>query len=326
MSQTAGGQPPPPVAPASADEPSDPPPSTRPASRLASVKATAKSTVSQTQARVEVAREKVPAVDVAFTLQERDRRLAGNLLASALAYRLFLWLLPVLLVLVAILGFLRDADPENPGGAAKSLGLSRYVASEIASASEQAQRSRWILIAIGLVALYSASTAGIKALRAVHALIWNVPMAKPRSMLANAAGFVAFALAALVATAAAGWLRQRSDGPGVLVSLGVVAIYGALWLVASLRLPHADCPWTALVPGAVLFSAGAQVLHLVTVYYLTGKLQSSSELYGALGAAAAVLLWLFFIGRLIVASALLNATLWERGRPHGPAEGADGLS
>ena len=90
------------------------------------------------------------------------------------------------------------------------------------------------------------------------------------------------------------------------MSLTVVAIYGALWLVASLRLPHADCPWTALVPGAVLLSAGAQVLHLVTVYYLTDKLHSSSELYGALGAAAAVLLWLFLIGRLIVASALLE--------------------
>ena len=127
-----------------------------------------------------------------------------------------------------------------------------------------------------------------------------------------------------MATAAAAWLRDQSQGPGVVVSLAVVAIYGALWLVASLRLPHADCPWTALVPGAVLFSAGAQVLHLVTVYYLTDKLHSSSELYGALGAAAAVLLWLFLIGRLIVASALLNATLWERSRPREPVEVSNG--
>src|SRR5262245_38045695 len=96
MSQTAGEQPPPAVATSADDEPADSPGPSRPASRLASVKATARSTVAQTQARVDGAREKVPAVDVAFTLQERDRRLAGNLLASALAYRLFLWLLPLL--------------------------------------------------------------------------------------------------------------------------------------------------------------------------------------------------------------------------------------
>ena len=39
-----------------------------------------------------------------------------------------------------------------------------------------------------------------------------------------------------------------------------------------------------------------------------------SELYGALGAAASVLLWLYLIGRLVVGSAVLNATLWERNR------------
>jgi uncharacterized BrkB/YihY/UPF0761 family membrane protein len=44
------------------------------------------------------------------------------------------------------------------------------------------------------------------------------------------------------------------------------------------------------------------------------RIESASELYGALGAASAVLLWLYLIGRLVVASAVLNATLWERRR------------
>jgi uncharacterized BrkB/YihY/UPF0761 family membrane protein len=34
--------------------------------------------------------------------------------------------------------------------------------------------------------------------------------------------------------------------------------------------------------------------------------------YGALGIAAALLLAFFFLGRLIVGSAVVNATLWER--------------
>jgi len=54
------------------------------------------------------------------------------------------------------------------------------------------------------------------------------------------------------------------------------------------------------------------VLHLVGEFYLAGKISSASETYGALGAAAAIIAWLYLFGRLLVASAMLNATLWER--------------
>jgi uncharacterized BrkB/YihY/UPF0761 family membrane protein len=85
-----------------------------------------------------------------------------------------------------------------------------------------------------------------------------------------------------------------------------------------MALPHArDAGWRDLLPGALLLAAGAQVLHLVTVFYLAGRIESASELYGALGSASAVLLWLYLIGRLVVGSAVLNATLWERRRQRG---------
>ena len=42
------------------------------------------------------------------------------------------------------------------------------------------------------------------------------------------------------------------------------------------------------------------------------RLGRSSELYGSLGAATVILLWLYIIARLITLSAFLNATLWER--------------
>ena len=71
-------------------------------------------------------------------------------------------------------------------------------------------------------------------------------------------------------------------------------------------LPHADAPWWALLPGSVVVALGVQLVHLVTVYYLTGKLQNSSELYGSLGAAAAVLLWLYLVARLLVTGAILD--------------------
>jgi uncharacterized BrkB/YihY/UPF0761 family membrane protein len=66
------------------------------------------------------------------------------------------------------------------------------------------------------------------------------------------------------------------------------------------------------VPGAVLFGVGIQVLYVATQVYFTRKIASASELYGALGGAATLLLWLFLLARLAVAAAVVNAVLWER--------------
>jgi uncharacterized BrkB/YihY/UPF0761 family membrane protein len=98
----------------------------------------------------------------------------------------------------------------------------------------------------------------------------------------------------------------------LLVRLVLFAALGAVAFVASLALPHASTSNVHLVPGVLLVAIGAQAMHVFTVFYLSPKLESSSELYGGLGAAATVLLWLYLIGRLVVLSAVLNATLWER--------------
>jgi uncharacterized BrkB/YihY/UPF0761 family membrane protein len=117
-------------------------------------------------------------------------------------------------------------------------------------------------------------------------------------------------LAVVVFTA--NWARGRGVGEEVVVRIGLFGALVVLALFASSLLPHAPVPLVRLVPGALLLAVTAQALHVLTVFYLSPKLRSSSELYGGLGAAATVLLWLYLIGRLVVLSAVLNATLWER--------------
>lgn len=271
--------------------------------------------VATTRARVEAARTTVPAVDTAFEAGLRDREVGGNLLACAVAYRLFLWILPMSLVFVAALGFLVEADRESPEDLARDAGLSAYVASSVADAADQASKGRWVLLVGGLVALFIASRAGVEALRAVHARAWGVPYRKaPRPLLA-ALGFTGFTLLCVLVTVSGNWARSESEGLGLAVRLGVVAVYAGLWLVCSLRLPRAEeAPWTALLPGVLLLTVAAQLMHLATVFYFARRITSASELYGGLGSAAAVLLWLYLLGRLVVGSAVLNATLWERRR------------
>src|SRR3954449_10007331 len=113
-----------------ADEPEGP----APPGRAEKIKAR----VAATQARIDDVRDTVPAVDAAFIVQADDRRLAGNLLACAVAYRLFLWALPVALLVAAVLGFV-DAANGDSEGLAKNVGLGGYLVTTVNSAAGQAR-------------------------------------------------------------------------------------------------------------------------------------------------------------------------------------------
>src|SRR5262249_8674373 len=80
----------------------------------------------------------------------------------------------------------------------------------------------------------------------------------------------------------------------------------------SMRLPHRDADWKALVPGALLFGIGAETMNAIAVYVIGPYSLEKQGTYGALGLAAVLLLGLYFVGRLMVFCAVLNATLWER--------------
>ena len=73
----------------------------------------------------------------------------------------------------------------------------------------------------------------------------------------------------------------------------------------------------------MLVALGTQVIHLAVVLYLAPKIGRSSELYGALGAATVILLWLYLLARLIVAAAFLNAALWARADSEAEEAGRD---
>jgi hypothetical protein len=66
------------------------------------------------------------------------------------------------------------------------------------------------------------------------------------------------------------------------------------------------------MPGAVVFAIGMEVLHLVTVYWISGQVEHKTETYGAIGFALALLLWAYLLGRLITSAAVINETLWTR--------------
>ena len=267
--------------------------------------------------RIENGRGRSKSVDVAFTAYELDRDTGGSLLAAAIAYRLFLWLLPASLVLIAGLGFAYTVSPDAPAQTVRDLGIASIPAQSINQAAQHSSRARWAALLIGAVLLYVATNGLIRALWATHALIWRSPgtrvVRRPRLI----GLFLAACLAIVAATSVAAVIRDVADTPGLIAMLADFAVYGAAWWLFTTQLPHGDAPYTALIPGALIFGAGIQALHLVTVYYLARRITSASELYGTLGVAAALLLGLFIVGRLIVVSAELNQSIRARHRSPG---------
>ena len=112
--------------------------------------------------------------------------------------------------------------------------------------------------------------------------------------------------------------------------LAAIVVPGVVWWLASWLLPHDEgSPWWALVPGAVLFGVGTSVLRIVTITWIAHQVSTKSDTYGALGAALALLLWAYLLGRLMTAAAVVNATLWRRNAARvglGPSAGPGGPS
>jgi len=113
-------------------------------------------------------------VDTTLSAIERDRERAGGLLAGALAHRLFLWLLPFTLVLVAGLGFLEASSKDGPQQLSDHSGIVGIASQSISRAATDAEHTRFIALFVGLPTLYFASVGAIKAFRTVSALAWGV--------------------------------------------------------------------------------------------------------------------------------------------------------
>jgi uncharacterized BrkB/YihY/UPF0761 family membrane protein len=290
----------------------------RPTSATAKLKArvaAARAKEQEVLSRLEAARPRHRTVDVAFVSIERDTATAGSVLAAAVAFRIFLFLVPYVFVLVYGFGLAASASGSDPQDLAEKAGVAGLVASTIKVAADEALWTRIVVFLTALYALFSTSRSFLKVLAAVHALAWQLPPRRVRKLTKAALVFILIITGGIALVQLIGWLRDRSFIAGFTAEVLFLAVPVALWLVLSLRFfVHAPgAGWRDLLPGAVLVGVGIQVLHFVTVYWITRVLASKSDTYGAIGAALAILLWAYLLGRVLAASAVLNAAAWHQG-------------
>jgi uncharacterized BrkB/YihY/UPF0761 family membrane protein len=282
------------------------------AGRVASMRRSFETRRATAAARLEELRRRTVIVDLPVSVFEHDLIAGGYLLAGALAFRLFLLLLPMTLVVVAGLGFAAAEDPTSPATAASDLGVTGLAASSVRNAAHEAAGGRWVLLILGLFFLAIACRSAARVLRIAHAFVWREPVERVRTRADDALGVLFAAAALLSAASVVAAIRHWSNAGGLVAIVLMVLVYFGIWLAFSARLPHGDAPLRALIPGAILVAVGLEGLHIFTAYWLPARIEHGSHLYGALGVAAALLVYLLLVGRLIVTGASLNAVLWNR--------------
>jgi uncharacterized BrkB/YihY/UPF0761 family membrane protein len=281
--------------------------------RLNAVAAWARTTTvtgrTATSARLTRWRAKSSIVDAAVLVFDRDRSVAGTVLSSAVAFRLFLFFIPVVLAVVGLGGLVRslvDADQ-----VVESAGLTGLLAEQVRAALEQPGSAFWLTAAAGIVGVATTGRTLTKVLLAASALAWRAPLrvkARARVIVTVVGILVALTLLAALVNR----VRETNLALAGVSLLAAAGVYAVGWLLLGHALPRTTTDPGAGIPGAVLVGLALAALQAVTQLYLPTQISGASQLYGALGAAVATLGWFFILGRVIVLALVTDAIVYER--------------
>ncbi len=256
-----------------------------------------------------------PFIDALLLVRDVDDRIAGRELASAVAYRVFFLMLPLSLFVVGGLGISGELASTAPADAVKSSGLSSAVASSIASSTEQVSLTGHLaLLFTGLFGIYFAAIAMAKTLSRVHAAAWSMSVPKVRRKARAAGEILGLLVLVFVTSGVAARVRSGVGVIGFVLSVAVAGLlYSAIAVALQWALPKGeDVPWWALIPGAAVMGVTISVVQAFTIGFLAYKISRSSELYGGVGVAFALLFWLYILGRIVVMAPIVNSVLWQR--------------
>jgi len=146
-------------------------------------------------------------LDATLQTVKRDSDIGGG----ALAYRVFLFFLPLVFFGVAVLGLFSDAIGRDPRTVADEVGLLAIVSREVARSSESSA-SAWVALTAFVVLVYVTRVLG-RAVAVVHALAWEHSAASVRRTRGSRSVFALAILAQLALTAGVGAVRRATAPP-----------------------------------------------------------------------------------------------------------------
>jgi deazaflavin-dependent oxidoreductase (nitroreductase family) len=260
-------------------------------------------------------RETSRIIATAFDTFGEELRSGGPVLSAALGFRVFLFFAPFVAAYVMIFGFIADLFNKDPHALVRGSGIAALTADGIASSETLSAGARIVTLVLVLYALILSARSFLKVLHMVHTLVWDETPKPLRHTTRPALVFIGIVTAATVLSAGISALRAHVALGGIIVLGLYTFVPFAGWWFVTLWLPHDGCDRLGLIPGAIVFALGFEVLHVATLVWFPHYMQSKSNVYGALGGALALLLWAYLLGRLVTLGGALNVALWRRRPP-----------
>lgn len=249
-------------------------------------------------------------------VHERVQDVNGRVVASAITVSVFVSLFPLILVVIAVVGFVAHGDETVPTRIIDNLGLTGEAATTMRRAIETASNSRQAASIIGLLGLAWSGSAVATALQQGVLAPWQQRPKGVRNRLFGMAWIVTAGLGFAAMFALGGLLNFLPDQiPKVVVSVAIVAVgliaEIGLFLWMFWGLGERRVGWRNLLPGAIVAGVGFEILKLLGTVLVPQLVSRTTSLYGPLGVVFAILAWLAFFARLIIYSSALNAVRYE---------------
>jgi len=251
----------------------------------------------------------------------------GPYLAALIAYYGFLSLFPLLLLLVTILGFALQGDPQLQAELLDSaLGQFPVIGAQLRD-NVHSLTGSGVGLAVGIVLTLYGCLGVAGATQNAFNRAWAVPRnrrpnpvtARLRSLLllpVLGAGILVTTALATLTTGAGTYGADVGTALRVLaIVLAVLANIGQFLLVFRV-LTASEVPTRDLRVGAVVAGVGWQVVQLLGAYFMTEVLRGRSEAYGVFGLVLGLIAWIYLLALVTVLATEINVVaargLWPR--------------
>ncbi len=260
-------------------------------------------------AKLDEACARHPWLAVAVKVQRRFGAERGANLAAAISMRGFLALFPVLVLMIAVVGFVGGNPQTVANDIVDALGLSGSAAHTITDAVKAAQRTKVASSVVGVIGLLWTGTGLAASLTAAWNQTWRIPGGGFRG---RALGFV-WLLGGLVLFALALFMLALVGGNGALPELGIIGglvIDALLFLWTAFVLPTRRIPLLIMLPAALFGAVCVEILKVAGALVIPSIVSRSSALYGTIGTVFALLVWFLVLGRVVVYVTLIEHETW----------------
>ncbi|MFF2078770.1 YihY/virulence factor BrkB family protein [Kitasatospora sp. NPDC058162] len=257
----------------------------------------------------------------------------GGLLAALISYYGFLALIPLLLLLSTVLGFVLHGNPGAQRSVLDSALADFPIIGDQLRQNVHSLQGSGFALAVGMLFLLYGALGIAQVLQHAMAEIWNVPgVSRPgywprlaRSLLL----LVVLGAGLVLGTGAASVVASSLGGPaarvgGLLVS---ALLNAALCLVCFRVLTPRGIPTRALRPGCAIAGPLFTVLQAFGSLLVVHELRHAGQVYGFFATVIGLLSWLYLAAQITVFAAETNVVLarrlWPRSLLQPPLTDAD---